>query len=288
MTPSAMTAAGRTTPARTAVPNRSATARADAHRRALRTRPAPRVPRRVSGPVAPRHRPTTAPRQGAALGMRALSMVRSLPEHSLIDRLVRGRAWIPVLGVLLAGIVAMQVEVLKVGTNVGRYVARSAALQTQNESLQATVATLSDSQRIERLAAGMGLVMPTPATIAFVGASPGSDPARAIGNIHAPDPTSFANGLASQIASAAAATAPPGTSASAATSSSVSTSLAPASPTTTTGGTATTPSTTNSSATSSAGASAATPPAATPATSPQSLSTGAAAIAPASSSQSGG
>ena len=96
------------------------------------------------------------PRQSATLGMRALAVVRSLPEHSLIDRLVRGRAWIPVLGVLLAGIVAMQVEVLKLGNDVGRSVQRSTTLQAQNEVLQASVASLNDDQRIERLAAGHG------------------------------------------------------------------------------------------------------------------------------------
>jgi cell division protein FtsL len=132
--------------------------------------------------------------------------VRSLPEHSLIDRLVRGRAWIPVVGVLLVGIVAMQVEVLKLGTTEGKLVQRSGALQSQNESLQASVASLGDDQRIERLAAGMGMVMPTPTTITFLRA--GRDPGRALANLHAPDPATFASALAAQAAAAAAASAP--------------------------------------------------------------------------------
>ncbi|HUE28387.1 MAG TPA: hypothetical protein VMP89_16550, partial [Solirubrobacteraceae bacterium] len=208
MTPSAMTAAGRAS-ARRATATRAPAGPAPAHRRQLRQRPAPAAPRRVSGPVVRRPRTAPAPRHGGTIGMRALAVVRSLPEHSLIDRLVRGRAWIPVLGVLLAGIVAMQVEVLKLGTDVGRWVQRSTTLQSQNESLQAGLASLNDDQRIERLAANMGMVMPAPATIAFVNAKPGADVGAALANIHSPDPTTFAGQLAAEVASAAAASPTP-------------------------------------------------------------------------------
>jgi hypothetical protein len=146
----------------------------------------------------------TAPRPGRVLGARALAVVRGLPEHSFIDRLVRGRAWIPVLGVLLAGLVAMQVEILKLGTTIGRTMERSAALQGQNESLQARVATLGDDQRIEKLAAAMGMVQPPPSSVVFLSAHRGSDMRRAIANIHAPDPAGFAAQLAAQAAAAAA------------------------------------------------------------------------------------
>ena len=57
-------------------------------------------------------------------------MIRGLPEHTLLDRIVRGRAWIPLLGVLLVGIVAMQVEILKLGAGMGRWIHRSSTLQT--------------------------------------------------------------------------------------------------------------------------------------------------------------
>jgi len=138
--------------------------------------------------------------------MRALGVVRSLPDHSLIDRLVRGQAWIPVLGVLLAGIVAMQVEVLKLGTSAGRAIERGSTLQSQNESLQASVAALEDDQRIERLAASTGMVMPPTTVLAFLSAHPAGDTAQAIANIHSPDPAAFAAQLAAQSAAAAAAT----------------------------------------------------------------------------------
>jgi len=162
-----------------------------------------RVARRVSGPATGRVRARPSPQQTPTVGARALAVVRALPNHSLVDRLVRGRAWIPVLGILLAGVVTMQVEILKLGTSLGRSLTRTTTLQSQNESLQARVATLADDQRIERLAAGMGMVMPTAGMLTFEPAHRQGQLGRAIANIHAPDPSAFAANLASQIAKAA-------------------------------------------------------------------------------------
>jgi len=75
-----------------------------------------------------------------------------------------------VLGVMLAGIVAMQVEVLKLGASMGRAIERGTALQSTNELLRASVATLADDQRIERIAASRGMVMPSPAGVGFLSA----------------------------------------------------------------------------------------------------------------------
>jgi hypothetical protein len=118
-------------------------------------------------------------------------VIRGLPEHTLLDRIVRGRAWIPLLGVLLVGIVAMQVEILKLGAGMGRWIHRSSTLQTRNEALQANVAALMDDQRIERLAAKAGMVMPDPTALSFLSAQPASDATRAAANVHAPDPSNF-------------------------------------------------------------------------------------------------
>jgi hypothetical protein len=120
-------------------------------------------------------------------------VIRGLPEHTLLDRIVRGRAWIPLLGVLLVGIVAMQVEILKLGAGMGRWIHRSTTLQTRNEALQGSVAGLMDDQRIERLAAKMGMVMPDPTALSFLSAQPAGDAARAAANVHAPDPSNFAS-----------------------------------------------------------------------------------------------
>jgi hypothetical protein len=168
------------------------------------TRPTlPRVPRRVSGPVAPKRRPAAGPLpRRAARG--TVEFFRTLPDHRLLDRLVRGRAWIPVLGVLLAGIVATQVEVLKLGASMGRWMDRGAALTSHNQALQASVAALSDDQRIERLAAHMGMVMPAPTSITFLSRRAESRARVAVDGIHSPDPAQFEATLQSQAAAAAA------------------------------------------------------------------------------------
>lgn len=197
MTPSAMTAAGRG-----AAPRPVQAPGAPGHRRTARPPQAPRGPRRVSGPARAR---TGAAAPSAAAGRpslaaRGLLVIRGLPEHTLLDRIVRGRAWIPLLGVLLVGIVAMQVEILKLGTGMGRWIERSSSVSAKNQALQADVAGLMDDQRIERLAAKMGMVMPGPAAVSFLSAQPGT--ARAVANIHAPDPSIFTAGSANQVAAA--------------------------------------------------------------------------------------
>ena len=183
MTPTAVTSAGRGT----------------AHRRALGKRTAPSAPRRVSGPLRGRiaspsrapavRRPARAARE--PLSVRFAGYVRALPDHSLLDRVVRGRTWIALLGVMLVGIVAMQVEVLKLGASEGRALQESSALQSRNELLRASVSSLSSEQRIERLATSYGMVMPNPVDVVFLSPNATANADRAAHAITAPDPTGF-------------------------------------------------------------------------------------------------
>ena len=172
--------------------------------------PAPR-PARPVRPVRPAvTRPRTArprvsiPRSPAAWPARSAAYVRALPDHALLDRIVRGRAWIPLLGVLLAGIVAMQVEVLKLNAGIGRSLERGTALAAENQLLRASVAQLSDAQRIERLAAGWGMQMPAAAQVKFLSTGP-AVLQRALGSIHQPDASTFDNQLAAESAAILAA-----------------------------------------------------------------------------------
>lgn len=136
--------------------------------------------------------------------MRSAAYVRALPDHALLDRVIRGRAWIPLLGVLLVGIVAMQVEVLKLNAGIGRSLERGTALQSQNQLLRASVTRLSDDQRIERLAAAQGMIMPAPQEIKFLSTGAVTTE-RALSSVHAPDAPTFATRLAAVTAAAAAA-----------------------------------------------------------------------------------
>jgi hypothetical protein len=175
--------------------------------------PAPRAPRRVSGPLhgaaaapAPRiARPKAKPRTAAPqrvriapaqpLPARLAAFLASLPDHRWLDRIVRGRAWIPVLGALLVGIVAMQVEVLKLGAGIGRSMNLATELQSRNQLLRADVARLGDVERIERLALGYGMRMPGPTEVAFVSSGGRAAVHKAIAGITAPNPSTFMQNL---------------------------------------------------------------------------------------------
>jgi hypothetical protein len=166
--------------------------RGSGHRAPVRRPSAPRNPRRISGPARPtRRRPSDQPVLRAPLAARSAAFIRGLPDHALLDRIIRGRYWIPLLGVLLVGIVAMQVEVLKLNAGIGRALEQSTSLQNRNEQLQAAVARGADDQRIESMAAHMGMVMPEPAAIRFLQRHPVADVEKAISNIHVPGATSF-------------------------------------------------------------------------------------------------
>jgi hypothetical protein len=129
--------------------------------------------------------------QHGGLARRAGAFVIALPDHHWLDRVVRGRAWIPLLGVLLAGIVAAQVEILKLGASNGRWLEQTTTLSNTNEQLRGSVAALSDDQRIERLGAGMGLVLPPPGAVGYLRAGHHGNVAGALANIHTPDSSAF-------------------------------------------------------------------------------------------------
>lgn len=201
MTPAAMTSAARNRSRAAA----SRAAKSSGHPPPVRARVAPAAPRRVSGPKRPvRAQPSRA--TGLPFSARVAEFVRGLPDHPLLDRLVRGRAWIPVLGVMLAGIVAMQVEVLKLNASMGRSIELASSLQARNELLQSNVSALSDAHRIERLAVRMGMVMPGPTSVDFLHGR--TSAARAAASIHAPDSATFDSALQASALQAAAATTP--------------------------------------------------------------------------------
>ena len=141
-----------------------------------RTTVAPRGPRRVSGPVA--RRAVALPGGAAALprgrtGTTGLfARVRALPEHRLVDRLLRSRLWIWALGALLGGIVTMQVSLLKLNSGISRAVETSTTLERQNAVLEASIARLSSPDRIESGAATLGMVMPPAGDVGYLRAGP--------------------------------------------------------------------------------------------------------------------
>jgi hypothetical protein len=193
-----------------------------------------------------------------------------LPDHPLLDRVVRGRAWIPLLGVMLVGIVAMQVELLKLNAGTGRSIELIGSLQSRNDILRAQLASASDPNRIERLASRMGMTMPGPDSITFLNAR-SAGVRRALASISVPNPAAFEAALRASNAMTAlptATSAPPAPAApSAASQGATGTSSATGAPPTSTTSTTTAATPTAPGTSSSAGASTSAP-AAPPATVP--------------------
>jgi flagellin-like hook-associated protein FlgL len=104
----------------------------------------------------------------------------------MVDRLLRGRAWIWVVGILLGGIVAMQVSLLKLNSGISRAVEASATLERQNSDLESSIARLSSGERIRDGAEGKGLIMPPAGEVQYVTVRPDRDAARAVARMRPP------------------------------------------------------------------------------------------------------
>jgi hypothetical protein len=149
-----------------------ASARARSHSGA-RSTAVPRHHRRVSGPLRPLPAgAAAAAAAGAALRGRqrtsAFERLSKLPEHRIVDSLLRSRAWIVVVALMLGGIVAMQVSLLKLNAGISRAVQASATLERQNADMQDTIARLSSGDRVRTAAAAAGMVAPPAGDIGFL------------------------------------------------------------------------------------------------------------------------
>jgi predicted lipid-binding transport protein (Tim44 family) len=91
----------------------------------------------------------------------AAGAVRQLPDSSLVVRMTRGRAWIAVLGVLLVGIVALNVATLGFAASAGKIDAQIATLEGERSMLESREASRYSTDRVRGEAAQLGLAMPT-------------------------------------------------------------------------------------------------------------------------------
>jgi hypothetical protein len=101
----------------------------------------------------------------------AATAVRQLPDSGLMVRMTRGRAWIGVLGVLLAGIVAINVLTLSFSASAGHIDRNITALEEENPLLRARDDRLSGSARVRHEAAAAGLIAAPTDQVSYVQAS---------------------------------------------------------------------------------------------------------------------
>lgn len=158
----------------------------------LRRAPAPRTPRRVSGPARPQRT-----HGGAAShvldprGARLARVAMRVGDAPLLDRLVRGRAWIAIVAVGLLGIVFMQVSMLKLNGGVGRAVTSADTLERQNAALRQQISQLGSDERVRVVAADLGMTMSGAGDPRYLDARQ-ADPRRAARSIKEPAPVAVA------------------------------------------------------------------------------------------------
>ncbi len=172
MTPAAATAAAERSAARRAAKTR-------VHRRVSGPARGAQTARVATAPSIPRRRPAPAPSFPQRLGPLALRSARRLRDSTLVDRLVRGRAWIALIAVLLIGLVGLNVSLLKLNAAAGRNAEWAKLLRIENADLQAQVSRLRSGQQIQAAARAMGFVMPTAGSVHYLTIDPTQDAARA-------------------------------------------------------------------------------------------------------------
>ncbi len=157
----------------------------------------------------PRARPLTTPRRpraaarpqriasggvglaygGVAIASRMANVAIDVSASRLMDRVVRSRVWIGVIAVVLVGIVAVQVSLLKLNHGITRAVTTASTLEQSNSALRRDISRLSSGERIQPLAEAQGLVMPAPGDVGYLSAGDGRATAvRAAQRMTAPDP----------------------------------------------------------------------------------------------------
>jgi cell division protein FtsL len=134
--------------------------------------------------------------------------VRAKAVDLLLDRLLRGRLWVGCMGALLAGIVFLNVSLLQLNQEIARTTTHATALDRQNSTLRARLATLEPTERIQRLAEARGMRMPAPGQYRYLRARPWLDSELAARRAVPPEPPAPAAPVVAQVAPAATTTTP--------------------------------------------------------------------------------
>jgi hypothetical protein len=164
-----------------------------------RRRTAPVHPRRISGPAPRPHQPVR-PRALPAVALPApgpFERLRALPDKRVVDRLLRGRLCIWVIGVMLGGIVAMQVSLLRMNAGISRAVSTAAVLEQKNSDLESSIARATTGDKVRAAALANDMIDPAAGNASFLTARPGTDPALAVKRMKPPSDTAtgvMANG----------------------------------------------------------------------------------------------
>ena len=160
-----------------------------------------RPQRRTSGPAAGRaaahKRPSasaaappraTKPRARTAAPAAAPVVQRLIHGRSgaILDQLLRGRACVGLVFVLLVGIVFFNVALLQLNEGIAQTNAKATALEQENAKLRRDLAPLASSERIQREAVERGYSLPAAGDVGYVRGDTGANAKRAAERMTAP------------------------------------------------------------------------------------------------------
>jgi cell division protein FtsL len=165
---------------------RAAAARAAAPRRQAATK-------RQAAPdrhAAPNRTTAPARRVSGRTHPRPAGRVAALPRGArVLDALLTGRIWIGLVGVLLAGIVFFNVDLLQLNREITQMSDKASRIKRQNDRLRHDYARLASSERIQEAAAALGLVYPAAGEVRYLQSEPKRDAHKASNRITEPTGT---------------------------------------------------------------------------------------------------
>lgn len=131
-----------------------------------------RKPARRAPASAPRtnHRSRARVAAGGNVAMLPVNAVSGIADSGFVVGMSRGRAWIVVLGVLLGGIVALNVVGLSLSASSGSVSAKIDELQQANSVARARIANRLSNERITEAATALGLAVPAPDAVHYLDA----------------------------------------------------------------------------------------------------------------------
>ncbi|MEJ7714237.1 MAG: hypothetical protein WKF40_00445 [Thermoleophilaceae bacterium] len=103
----------------------------------------------------------------------------------LLDRLLSGRLWIGLVFLLLVGIVFFNVDLLRMNRDIAVTAEKAETIKRRNSRLRGDLARLGSSERIQKVAAESGLVLPAPGEVRYLKTNTGVDARNALGMLKA-------------------------------------------------------------------------------------------------------
>lgn len=148
-----------------------------------RQMPAPALPAVLPAPGRRRsRRPAPVRRRGPAPGRRSsgrrlvgrtAQVVTHLPETNAVVGISRSRVWIAVIGVLLTGLVAINVMTVSYGASSSRTDTQIQALERRSAILKSTETRMLSMPRVRDAAVAAGMSVPDPEELNYLQYKPG-------------------------------------------------------------------------------------------------------------------